>query len=268
MKKITLLSVFICCFTIPSNAQFFKKLGEKVTKAAERTVERKAEQKTQKETEKVFDSTFNKKRSSKTKIPRASKVDATEKYTFKYESEMYIKSGKDEMTVTYFLPNHNNYFGMSIKDERVEDDFFMVYDTALESMFTFMENQGQKMQIGVSFKVDEKESVVPEYDIKATGNSKTILGYNCKEYKVTGEDMVAYIWATKDVDARFPNTLPSGKKNKTSTNKWLNDVDGWAMEMEMTLTEKKKSHTVTMKCLSIKSSNFEINSNDYQKLGY
>jgi len=275
MKKVTLLIILLFGFTTVTNAQFFKKLGKKVEKAAEKAVERKAEQKTTKETEKAFDSTFNKKRGNKRKnksggmsIPGLSKVAPAENYVFNHKAVMYMKSGKEEMDIDYYLPKSSDYFGMAMKDKRIEDDFMMVYDVGREAMFTYMENGGQKMKVGMSFKTDDTDTEAPVFDIKATGNTKTILGYNCKEYKMTGEDMTATIWVTKDVDIRFPNTLYNDKKNKSNNQEWMKDLDGWAMEMEMIDTSKRKPHTIIMKCLSIEKSEFKINSNEYQNMGY
>lgn len=276
MKKTTLFIALLLCFAGTANAQFFKKLGEKVGKAAEKAVERKAEQKTTKETEKAFDSTFNKKRNNKKRnnkgngisMPGLSNVAPAEKYTFNHKAVMYIKSGKEEMDVDYFLPKSDSFFGMAIKDKNIKDDFYVVYDADREAMFTYMKSNGQRIKIGISFKDDNADTETPIFDIKATGNIKTILGYSCEEYKMTGKDMTATIWVTKDVDIRFPSTFHSVKKNKSNTQEWMKDLDGWAMEMEMTDTSRKKPHTIILKCLSIETSDLVITSSDYQNIGY
>jgi len=132
--------LIIICFAGTANAQFFKKLGEKVGKAAEKAVERKAEQKTTKETNKAFDSTFNKKRKNK-----RGGVNMPIKFT----------SGKDEMFVDYYLPNSGNFLAAAIKDKKIQEDFYTVFDVDRESMFTFMNNNGQKIKMAVSFKTDD-----------------------------------------------------------------------------------------------------------------
>ncbi|PHR69744.1 MAG: hypothetical protein COA67_10110 [Lutibacter sp.] len=270
MKKITLLTVFLLCFTGTSNAQLFKKIGKKIENAAEKTLERKVEQKATKETEKAFDSTFNKKRGNKTKtsLPGFSKVEPAEGYTFKHKVEMQMKTGKDLMNLNYYLPSSGDYFGMAVKDEKIKGDFMMVYDINREAMFTFMESGGHKMKMGISFKTDDIDTEDLVYEIRATGNTKTILGYNCKEYKMNGKDMTATIWVTKEVDIRFPSTLYSTDKNKNNNQEWMKDLDGWAMEMIMINTAEKKPQTITMNCLSINKSSLEINSSDYQSMGY
>ncbi|MDT0555393.1 DUF4412 domain-containing protein [Patiriisocius hiemis] len=59
--RLTLLIACICFTTETMQAQFFKKLGKKVTNAVERTVERKAERKAEKTTDKTIDTIFSKK---------------------------------------------------------------------------------------------------------------------------------------------------------------------------------------------------------------
>lgn len=278
MKKSTFILLLLLCFALPTNAQFFKKLGKSVEKAAEKAIEKKAEQKTTKETEKAFDSTFNKKRKTNKKInnkskggssiPGLSKATSAETYTFNHKAVMQVINGKEVMDVDYFLPKSGSYFGMAIKDKRMEGDFMMVYDIEQEAMFTFMNNGGQKIKMAVAINLDESSEEVPEYDIKATGNTKKILGYNCQEYKMTGKNITATIWVTKEVDIRFPNTFHNTKKNKGNNQEWMKDLDGWAMEMTMIDTSQKKPQTITMKCLSIEKSTLQINSNDYKSLGY
>lgn len=272
MKKTTLFTLLILCFSGTTNAQLFKKLGDKIGKAAEKAVERKAEQKTKRETEKAFDSTFNKKSKKKkktnTSIPSLSKVDPAESYAFNHKAVMQITSEKEVMQVDYYLPESSDYFGMAIKDKRITGDIMMVYDVDREAMFTFMKNDGKNIKMAVEFKTNAAETIEPTFDIKATGNTKTILGYNCKEYNMTGEDITATIWITKEVNIRFPSTFHSVKKNKSNNQEWMKDLDGWAMEMEMIDNSKRKPHTLIMKCLSIEDSSFKINSNDYQNLRY
>lgn len=278
-KTIIIFAIFLC-FTAPTHAQFFKKLGNKVEKAAEKAIERKAEQKTTKETEKAFDSTFNKKRKRKAKpspdtkskegssTPSFSKAEPSESYAFNHKAEMQIINDKQVMDVDYFLPKSASYFGMAIKDKRMEGDFMMVYDIEREAMFTFMNNGGQKIKMGVSFEPDESIEEAPVFDIKATGETKIIIGYKCQEYKMTGENMTATVWVTKDVDIRFPSTFHSVKKNKSNNQEWMKDLDGWAMEMTMVDTSRKKPQTIKMNCKSIDESNLIINSSDYKSLGY
>jgi len=251
MKKTTLFIACILCFSGSVNAQFLKKLGKKVEQAAGKAIERKAERKATKETEKAFDSTFNRKKKNKQRTSRSagiSKVKSAETYAFNHKAEMQFITKKEKMTVNYFLPDSGNFFGMEIKDEKIKDDFIMVYDVDREAMFTYMENNGQKMKMSVAFETDDVDTEDTSFNITATGKVKTILGYSCKEYKMTGDDITATIWVTKDVDIRFPSTLYTSKKNKNNHQEWMKHIDGWAMEMEM--TEEMKNLIQLLMCFA------------------
>lgn len=43
----------------------------------------------------------------------------------------------------------------------------------------------------------EKQRENPEYKITKTGNTKTILGYQCEEYLITSEDGEGHYWVTE-----------------------------------------------------------------------
>lgn len=277
MKKTALFIVFVLGFSAFVNAQFFKKLGDKIEKAAEKTVERKVEQKTQKETEKAFDSTFNKKqkqkqkrnrKKGKTRIPKISSANPASNYTFKHKAVMQMKTKKEVQDFDYHLPDSNTFFAVKINNKKMKDDLTIVYDSQKETIFTFMENNGQKLQMGMEFKTNNTSNETPFYEIKETGNSKTIIGYHCKEYKVKGEEIAATLWVTKDVDFHFPSTFQTNKKGGNNNQEWMNDIEGWVMEMEMIDTSKRKPQTITMECLAIEQSNLVINSSDYKSLGY
>ncbi|XMO85103.1 DUF4412 domain-containing protein [Algibacter sp. AS12] len=269
MKKIALLTVLFLCVSVSVNAQFLKKLGQKIENAAEKTIERKAEQKTQKETEKAFDSAFNKKSKNKktTSFPSISNVAPKASYVFSHKAEMQIKSGKEVMDIAYYLPDSGNFLCAEINDKRIKGKNYTVFDVDREAMFSFIESEGQKIKIGVSFKTDESDREEEKFEITETGKTKIILGYNCKVYKMVGEDMTATIWVTKEVDIRFPSDFYKIKQDKKTNNQWMKDLDGWAMEMVMIDTSKRRPQTITMTCLSIENSNLKINSSDYNNIG-
>lgn len=281
MKKTTFFIAFLLCFAGTADAQFLKKLG----KTAEKTVERKTEQKTKKETEEVFDDAFNKEKNPaeqethKSKgrgLPGLAKVAPADNYAFQHKVEMEIKAGKQVNLVNYYLTDNDNFFGTELKDEQLKDDFITVFDIDRETIYTYMENDGQKMQMGINLKIEEpvdEDVNEPDFVIVATGKTKSILGYQCQEFNMTGKDVKATLWVTKEVDIRFPSDFYSvqqnkrKKKNKTYNQEWMKQVDGWAMEMVMIDSSKRKPQTIIMNCLSITASDYKINSSEYKNLG-
>ncbi|MFT4758583.1 MAG: hypothetical protein ACI9XO_004615 [Paraglaciecola sp.] len=273
MNKITFFIALILCFSGTVNAQFLKKLGDKIATAAEKTVEREAEKKARKKNEEVVDSTFREERKDekkderKTAFPGLSKVVPAASYAFNHEIRMQITSGKEVMDVDYFLSDSDDFLGIQIKDKKQENSVFTVLDVDKEAIFTYMENDGQKMQMGISLKAKYMNNQ-PDFDVKATGNTKIILDYNCQEYLMTGEDITANVWVTKEVDIRFPSQFYNIKQKKSKHQQWMQEIDGWMMEMTMVETSKRKPKTTIMNCLSIESSNFELNSTDYSSIGF
>jgi hypothetical protein len=277
MKKSTIFLLLLLGFTISANAQFFKKLGNKVEKAAEKAVERKVEQKTTKETNKAFDSTFNKKRKknkSLSGMPSFSDAEPATNYTFNYRADMEIKTGGETMKMSYFLSESGNYLSSMIDDKRMKDKSLMVMDFEREAMFTFMENDGQKIRMAMSLATAsayEQASNESNTKVTATGKSKKILNYNCQEYKMTGDDMYGTMWITKDVNARFPKNfygMKQDKRNKNNTQAWMKDMNGWLMEMEMTDTSERKPQTMIMTCVFLGESNLSIDTKGYETLKF
>ncbi len=277
MKKSTIFLLLLLGFTISANAQFFKKLGNKVEKAAEKAVERKAEQKTTKETNKAFDSTFNKKRKknkSLSGMPSFSDSEPAANYTFNYRADMEIKTGGETMKMSYFLSESGNYLSSMLDDKRMKDKSLMVMDFEREAMFTFMENDGEKIRMAMSLATAsayDQASNESNTKVTATGKSKKILNYNCQEYKMTGDDMYGTMWITKDVNARFPKNfygMKQDKRNKNNTQAWMKDMNGWLMEMEMTDTSERKPQTMIMTCVFFGESNLSIDTKGYETLKF
>jgi hypothetical protein len=277
MKKSIFILVLCFVFTIPSNAQFLKKLGKKVEKAAEKAVERKAEQKTTKETEKVFDSTFNKKRKKNKNVPSLpgfADIKPADNYSFDYRADMEIKTGGETMKMSYFLSESGNFLSSMIDDKRMKDKSLMIMDFEREAMFTFMENGGEKIRMAMSLPMAsayDQASNESNTKVTATGKSKTIMGYKCLEYEMTGTDMNGTMWITKDVTARFPTSFYGMKQDKKSNNgsqAWMKDMNGWLMQMEMTDTSKRKPQTIIMTCISLGDSNLNIDTKGYKALKF
>ena len=273
MKKGILFLLLIVCCTVNSKAQFLERLSKKAMRAAERTVERKVEQKAAKETGKAFDSAFEQRAKENTKAGTKgmssmgmSKVQPAETYRFDHKVVMQIKSNKDVMDIDYFLPDNKNYLGVLIKGKSMKENFYTVMDSDREAIYTFIDNEDQKMKMGINFPMEEADVKEAKFEILATGNTKTIYGYQCLEYKLTGEKVNGLMWVTKDVDIRFPNYYQN--TNKDFSQEWLKDLDGWAMKVEMVDETNRKPQTIIMECLSIDKTDLVIHTHDYKSIQY
>lgn len=269
MKFFTSIICMIC-FVNFSQAQLLERLADKATKAAERTVERKVEQKAQKETEKAFDSTFNKKRSKTSKNrTKANSTSTTPKdvYKFTHKYIMQMESDKYNTTITYYLAKNESYFGSTIKGQT---SMINVMDFEAKTLFMFTNTGATKMVMGTSLDFEELASDTQNNDqatITKTGKTKTILGYTCSEYHVTSKNIDSYVWVTQKADVSFPKSFYSVKsKNQQANQQWMSNVDGLVLEMQITDTSKRKPETITMRCVTLEKTSFQIKSSDYKKL--
>lgn len=273
MSKALLISSILFFFIVQdSSAQLLKRLGERVESAATETVFSKTEEKTKEETGKVMDSIFDGNKSSTSKTSGSTLADSeiAASYKFQHRVEMIMTTGKDDLQIEYHLPDNGNYMCTVVAAEEGAANNYSIIDLDNDAMIIFMNYGTQKMKMITDLKLDENDTTddeEEEYTITKTGASKSILGYNCEEYLIVGNDLKINAWITNETDIRFPSKFYSmeGSK-KTNAQDWNEQVDGFAMEMTMVDTSKKKNNTTTLVCTALESSDLTINSNDYTNL--
>lgn len=264
MKTIKfLLIMLISCTVTQGNAQFLKKLKKSAQEAAERTVERKVEKKTERETEKTFDSIFDNKRG----VFNEKKEAPAEAYAFTHAYEMDIISEKDTTHVTYYLTNVDEFMGSAIQMKENEQ-MITVMDLPRKTAYNFMDFGANKsmMSIGIDFEKVAENQTDKDVLIEATGNTKDILGYECEEYQVAGEDFKGTIWVTHEAEISFSDAFGKTKKNKNQgvNQAWMGMVEGLTMEMNMTDTSKKKPKIIKMQCTRVDPTDYIIYTSDYE----
>lgn len=270
----TVLIIITICFTSNAEAQIWKKLTKKAEKAVERTLGKKVEEKAERETDKAFDSTFNNSKASRKKNKKKnanlfgmSNVSPEKTYAFSHKYVMQIKDDKKPVSIAYYLNNTDNYIGFEIPD--MKDKTFSVMDLEKEVMFMLMDNKGDKTLMAMNLNLNQVTNNAIEetdYSITATGNTKTILGYMCKEYNVKGKDSYGTVWITKDAGVSFSKSFYRTKQKKGLDQHWMSMVNGLPMEMTMTDTSRRKPKTTQMNCILLEKSNFNIETANYKKL--
>jgi len=270
----TLLIIITICFSTNTEAQIWKKLAKKAEKAAEKTLEKKVEEKTSRETDKAFDSTFNnsKKNNKKTKSKKRGAFgmsSATPEDTYKFSHKYILRfdNGKKPFELSYYLNTKNSFLGFEIPNEK--DKTFTVMDFDKEVMFMFVDDDGLKTRMSMKLKLyDLSVDLMEEYNyvVKATGKTKSILGYLCKEYNITGKDMYGTAWIAEGAGISFSDTFFRAKQRKGVNQYWMSMVNGLPMEMTMTDTSKRKPKTMTTTCIYLKAESFSIDTSSYKKL--
>jgi len=263
----------IICFSTDSEAQIWKKLAKKAEKAVERTLENKVEEKAERETDRAFDSTFNNsKKSSKKRNKRKSNAFGmssaipASNYKFSHKYIMQFNDGKKPFDLIYYLNRNDNFLGFELPDAR--NKTITIMDFKQEVMFMFTDNKGEKTQLAMNLKLDAVDEIIEktEYSVTATGNTKDILGYPCKEFNVKGKDMYGKIWVTESAGVSFSKTLYRTRQKKGMDQTWMSMVNGLPMEMKMTDTSKRKAKTTVMRCIALKTENFTLDTSNYKKL--
>jgi len=275
MKTIKLIPIILSLLlSYNSEAQLLKKFKKKVSEAVERSIERKVEEKTEKETEKAFDSTFNnqsKTKKSKKNSPllTASNVAPAASYNFSHKYVMQVKSNKKISTLNYYLTNSDDYIGSTIPNKKGKEDVITVMDISRKTMFMFMENKGDKSQMAMKLNLEEMtEDAIEETDVKITptGKTKTILSYECQEYKVVGNDLNGSVWVAPNADISFAKSFYNIKAKKGIGQSWMKMINGLTMEMNMVDTSKRKPQNINMTCIALEKIKRNINTENYKKI--
>ncbi len=264
--KGVLLIASLCVFTT-SNAQFFKKLKKRAQEAAERAVERKVEEKTERETEKAFDTIFN----NKGKLFKNKKAEKLDSYHFTHQYTMEVISEKDTTEITYYLTNEDEYMGSSFPTKKTQE-FITVMDLPNSAIHTFMDFGDRKTSNSIKIDLDEVSPEKGQYEdftINDTGNTKTIIDYQCHEFQITGPQLSGKVWVTQEAGISFQKAFTQLKSKKMKASKgidqsWVSMVDGLALEMKMIDYSRKNPKPIQMICTSLEELEFSIITEDYE----
>jgi len=216
------------------------------------------------------------KSSSKSAYPFTMSSDATLEDTYSFDNSIrmqidtYKKNGKLDETV--FIKTYTkasaNYIGTSIEDpnqKSKDQEFFIINDFGNETMVMLTENDGEKMRVAFSFKLDEEalakmaeeeegDEKKPTPNFEEIG-SKTILGYKCKGYKMEDEDAVSEVWISEKPITGMEKATGMLGKNMQNSNVTMPAGYPKGSMMETESYNKKTKEKFIMKVT-------EINTND------
>lgn len=244
MKK-TMYALLVGMFlNIPVQAQFLKKLGDKITNKVEKTISENISDKAAKETNETLNQTWKSMDNPGTnaKIPKS--------YNFDWKYSVSMNTEKMNMDVTYRLKENANYMGMG--GGRM-GNIFLVMDFENDMTVMYMNGMVRSTKIP-----KENAGKNPYSDIAYEKiGSKTILGYECEGYRAETEDYVFTFYITDDVGVGFGSLyknqkyLPEGFDSD-----WLNE-DSLMMSMQMT-DKKDPDKNMSMTCTGIEKDDFTI----------
>lgn len=275
-----------------TQAQLFKKLGQKVKDAAERTLERKTEEKTEQTTEKVIDSVFEapgkvskKLKNKKKSVPNdeemsngenensideisfpgnifsTSEVIYEQKYVFPVTATIEVEDVTANLKKTTMKQGYGKE-ALIMEMEKNGDPAIIDLKNQTAIMLNIDEGTAQVMSLGWMEKMmggatvdDSEETKTPE--VVKTGNTKQINGYTCHEYNINFENGTLNTWYAPDVNFDYQDYLRGmakmfSKKKEENPLQLLNTDYGYVMEMTLYNTDGKKQNSLKVIALSEK----------------
>ncbi|WP_299678544.1 DUF4412 domain-containing protein [uncultured Tenacibaculum sp.] len=248
-KLIKTVCIVACLLYAPMNvqAQFWKK----VSKRLQDKVENKAMNKIDKKADETIDGALkNKNKKKKT-------TSANTKYSFKGSVTVEVSNEKNDKTVFNLLFNRReDVICMEMNVDGTNQIYNVITPSKIISLINADGMKIKKESESIEFDNSDRMPQGEEGLIK-TGNTKTILGYNCEEYQYKNEEGSASIWVT----SRFPiksNYAPLlGMTNNTN-------IKGFVLELNY---ESKSGEKGLVQVIKIeKDKKQEINTADYKSM--
>jgi len=125
------------------------------------------------------------------------------------EISNYKKNGDldDQMVYDNYVNKTKADYAMVFKDGK--DQSTIIFDTKNSAMLILSESDGEKTGFATSidpeamaemvkdYEVEEETTDLTPYNLKKTGKSKTILGYQCDEYLAEDEYSEVHMWMSE-----------------------------------------------------------------------
>lgn len=183
--------------------------------------------------------------------------------TFSFSSSIEVKMTTNDGSnadIEFLLGNYSNIYAMSL----ASNEGGKVYNVITPKSITmFMDIGGMKMKKTVSQEqfsqstISDKVPTDPNH-LKKTGESKTILGFTCYEYKYTNNGGYVSVWITKDFPSNSTNISMLGMHEGGV-------IDGFVLEID----SKSGNDKANMKVVKYnKNKKITINTSSYKLMGF
>ncbi len=271
MKKLILLgfSLLFCISTM--EAQFLKKLKEKVEKKVEHAVTENISNKAAREADKSLNKMWDTKLKNSPIPMGANRVDISEvpqSYDFNWEYQLNMETKDGNINMTYLLKEDAPYFGMRMPQA---EGMFMVLD--MNNKLSIMYFSSGENNFITASKIDdlmsneEETNPYKDTELKKIG-TKNILGYECQGFEAETEEHKFTFYLTQEAPISFANMYSAEKSNipKGWNANWLEEGDALMMEMQM-VDKKNANRNANMRCTSLEKKSFSISKDNYASLG-
>ncbi|SEA34783.1 DUF4412 domain-containing protein [Psychroflexus halocasei] len=267
----SILFMVAICSSITLNAQFLKKLGDRVTDAAENTITRKSAQKTSREVGKGMDGFFE----STSKQQRSKLSKPNSKYAFDYNYQMQITTDGEQMLMNYYFKPNSDYAGMAMSQDNV--NMFIVFDYDKEAGYTFMKSKNQRMYTSTPLDIETDNDwannpyTKSDYTVNDLPN-KNFLGYTCQGKQIENDEWTFTMYYTDEIEISFHNIL-NASKDQSNDPSVLRDYfaeaeDAMMMYMKTVDKTGRKNQETIMECVAFEKVNQNFKTKNYQSINY
>ncbi|MGX1024211.1 DUF4412 domain-containing protein [Psychroflexus sp. MBR-150] len=248
-------------------AQFLKKLKNRVEQTVEDVVVDKTADKAAKKTAKTMDKAFDINpfaNSGRKEKANPGLVANSYDFTWKYSLKMSTKK-EGEIVFDYYLKPDAPYFGFT---SATMENMFTIMDNGNKVIVMFMQSQGNNVgmvtQMPDDLDLEETKDQSKEFVFTSLPD-KTINGYHCKGVKATNKDFEMDMYFTNEAEVSFDDIY---KNQQTKIPRQVNDYFDKDEKLLMIYMDmkglKKKKENMTMECIGLEEVSKTIKKSDYK----
>lgn len=257
-----------------TNAQFLKKLKNRIQEKAENVIVEKTSDKVAEKTSNSLDKIFD----SNPFGTGANKVEpdlVPDSYNFSWKYSMLMKTKDGDITFDYFLQPEEPYFGFNmptVEGKEIMGDLFMVMDNGRKITVTYIKSDQNSMAMASSMPDDidleEMEDTSGDFNYQILPE-KEIMGYTCKGVKATNDEYEMIMYFTTEAPVSFNDIYKNKQSNIPEGLKKYFKENERSLMLEMKMTDKKKSkNSATMECIGLEEVQKQIDKSNYKFMNY
>lgn len=291
IKTLTFITLFL--LTLPSHAQFGKKLGQRIKERITRNTSQKIEDKAAEKADKTVDNILSLPDKNQNSSENSSdeneqyedvqvdeilqgmlggkKVTTRDSYTFDITATMEVENYEEDAGVHQMTQSYGkNILLTDVTQTGVTKGGLIIHDFEHETAVMLDEDKkiAQAMSLGWMKKMMgqvAEESASPSQMTK-TGKTRTINGYRCEEYLITHDEGKMYAWFAPDVDFSYSEYLSGFTKMFGENVSGLSQDRGYVMEMTGYDVSGEKIYRMAVTALSETPRTISLSAYDVQKL--
>lgn len=192
--------------------------------------------------------------------------------TFSFSKRIHVELIDDsgqKYPMQFLLGKYPDIYGMSVASKEMQGQGQVTMVITPKSSTVFMNVAGMKMkktsslqEMEGNFDITDKIPDPKDFNYQKTGNTKSILGYTCTEYRVdynyTNSKGTASFWVSKDFPLKNKELPMLGMKMNNS------HLPGFVLEW----TSTQQGKTYTIKVVEVTNKPLTIRTNEYRKMGF